>query len=237
MARIGGNDQTTHVDDGGASAPIRYPVATKASSAPPFFRTLARTEKATMSVRFKPRSGASRLYPPYTFRVTIDLTDPNSTKLLSGPRNPQKAPSSMLRSATSSCRRTGAGNCRTDGGGIGGICRNGICCSGTWMRKYLGISSRPCGAHSEESLPRRDSPRNRKIEERKHTAESLAPLLPGDCRNLPWQRIMRVRQVGLLTALAVRGRKRTGTPYNSRPVGRRRTGIAGTPRRVIPARG
>ena len=145
MARIGGSGQTTHVDDGGASAPIPYPVTRKASSAPPFFPYARTDKKATMSVRFKPRSGASRFYPSYPFRVTIDLTDLNFTKLLSGPRNPQKALFSTLRSATSSCRRTGAGNCRTDGGGI---CRNGICCSGTWMRKYLGISSRPCGAHS-----------------------------------------------------------------------------------------
>ena len=106
MARIGANGQTAHVDDGGASAPIPYPVSRKASSAPPFFRTPARTKKATMSVRFKPRGGASLLYPSYPFRVTINLTDPNSTKLLSGPRNPQKAPSSTLRSRTSSFPRT-----------------------------------------------------------------------------------------------------------------------------------
>ena len=31
MARIGGSGQTTHVDDGGASAPIPYPVTRKAS--------------------------------------------------------------------------------------------------------------------------------------------------------------------------------------------------------------
>ena len=101
-----GNGQTAHVDDGGASAPIPYPVSRKASSAPPFFRAPARTRKAMMSGRFKPRSGASRLYPSCPFRVTIDLTDPNSTKPLSGPGNPQKAPSSPLRSATSSFPRT-----------------------------------------------------------------------------------------------------------------------------------
>ena len=101
-----GNGQTANVDDGGASAPIPYPVSRKASSAPPFFRAPARTRKAMMSGRFKPRSGASRLYPSCPFRVTIDLTDPNSTKPLSGPGNPQKAPSSPLRSATSSFPRT-----------------------------------------------------------------------------------------------------------------------------------
>ena len=81
MARIEGNGQTAHVDDGGASAPIPYPVSRKASSAPPFFRPPARTRKAMMSGRFKPRSGASRFHPSYPFRVTIDLTDPNSTEV------------------------------------------------------------------------------------------------------------------------------------------------------------
>ena len=181
MARIGGNGHTAHVDDGGASAPIPYPVTRKASSAPPFFPYARTDKKATMSVRFKPRSGASRFYPSYPFRVTIDLTDLNSIKLLSGPGNPQKALFSTLRSATSSCRRTGAGNCRTDGGGI---CRNGSAAAAHGCGNIL-ASRAGRAVLTLESLPRRDSPRNRKIEERKHTAESLAPLLPGDCRNLP----------------------------------------------------
>ena len=100
MARIGGTvkQHTLMTAAHPRLSRTRYPE--KRAARLLFFRTPARTRKAMMSGRFKPRSGASRLYPSYPFRVTIDLTDPNSIKLLSGPGNPQKAPSSTLRSAT-----------------------------------------------------------------------------------------------------------------------------------------
>ena len=261
MARIEGNGHTACVDDGGASAPIPYPVARKASSASSqslrhsaHLQCRADANSASSSfgnateARSQARSTAANkagsTRPALAARCTsAKCAQPfsasgQSTFKSTSPAWVSKRVWRYARSAGLDPEPVAAlvGKLPSGRRRHGGICRNGICCSGTWRRKYLGISSRSCGAHSEEPLPRRHSPRNRKIEVRKQSTESLAPVLPGDCRNMLFQRILRA-PIAHVSAPVARRLKTTGTLYNSRPVGRRRTGIAGTPRQVIPARG